>query len=169
MTALKRRSEDHALITDKTPQNFLFIGLIAAAFPEAIIIHVKRNPAAVCWSNYEKYFTDKKLAYAYSLDDILRYYNLYKDLMEFWHRSLPGRIYDISYEDLTVDQEEETLRIIEYIGVGMESACLSPEDNKRSVSTASNVQVRRKVYRGSSERWKRYQPYLNGVLDQLGA
>ena len=169
LSALKNRSGEHALSTDKTPQNFQFIGLIAAAFPEAMIIHVKRSPAAVCWSNYEKYFADKKLAYAYSLDDILRYYNLYQDLMEFWHRSLPGRIYDMSYKELTVDQEEETLRIIEYLGVAMESSCLSPEDNKRSVSSASNVQVRRKVYRGSSEQWKRYQPYLNGLLDQLSA
>ena len=89
--------------------------------------------------------------------------------MAFWHQALPGRIYDLEYEVLTEDQENQTRKLIDHLGLHWDDACLSPQDNNRRVTTASNVQVRQKVYRGSSERWKRYKPYLNGALDGLGA
>ena len=63
------------------PQNFRFIGLLLAAFPEAKIIHVKRNSAAVCWANYKQYFVSKTLGYCYALDDIVSYHKLYKNLI----------------------------------------------------------------------------------------
>ena len=87
--------------------------------------------------------------------------------MEYWHQSLPGRIYELDYELLTSNQQQETHKLVDYLGLGWEEACLSPQDNTRSVSTASNMQVRQKVYRGSSELWKRYRPYLSGALDHL--
>ena len=80
---------------------------------------------------------------------------------------MPGRIYDLDYESLTVNQEEETRELIDHLSLVWDSACLSPEKNKRSVVTASKVQVRREVYQGISQRWKLYQPYLDGELDQL--
>ena len=89
--------------------------------------------------------------------------------MKFWHRELPSTVYDLDYEILTENQEEETRNLMSHLGLEWDDACLSPEHNKRVVATASNVQVRQKVYQGSSERWKRYRPYLNGVLDQLSA
>ena len=88
--------------------------------------------------------------------------------MEYWRLVLPNRIYDLHYEVLTENQEEETRKLITHLGLEWDDACLSPQDNTRSVATASNVQVRQKVYQGSSERWKRYEPYLNGALDCLG-
>ena len=168
LNALKKRSEGNAIVTDKAPLNFRFLGLIARALPEAKIIHVKRDPAAVCWANYTQYFVKDSLGYCYSLDDILHYHELYQDLMEFWHQALPDRIYDLDYEALTENQEEETRKLISQLGLEWDDACLSPQDNRRAVATASNVQVRQKVYQGSSERWKRYEPYLNGALDCLG-
>lgn len=167
--ALKQRSESNAIVTDKMPQNFLFIGLITAALPDAKIIHVKRDPAAVCWANYTQYFDSEDLSYCYDLDDILHYHELYQDLMKYWHQALPNKIYDLDYEVLTEDQEEETRKLIGYLSLGWDDACMSPQANKRGVATASLAQVRRKVYQGSSERWKRYRPYLNGVFDQFGA
>ena len=169
LNALKQRSEGKAIVTDKMPQNFRFLGLIATALPEAKIINVKRDPAAVCWANHTKYFVNDSLGYCCDLDDILHYHELYQDLMSYWHQALPGRIYDLSYEVLTEHQEEETLKLIGHLGLEWDDACLSPQDNNRRVATASNMQVRQKVYQGSSERWKRYKPYLNGALNHFSA
>ena len=108
LEALDQRSEGNAVITDKMPQNFRFLGLITAAFPEAKIIHIKRAPAAVCWANYTHYFLGDSLGYSYCLHDILHYHELYRDLMRYWHKVIPERIYDIDYEALTECQEDET-------------------------------------------------------------
>ncbi|MEK9877261.1 MAG: sulfotransferase, partial [Betaproteobacteria bacterium] len=167
LSSLARCSKGGAMVIDKMPHNFRYLGLINAALPEAKIIHVKRDPAAVCWGNYTKYFAKNSLAYCYSLSDILHYHRLYEGLMQFWHQALPGRIYDLDYERLTENQEEEIRKLISSLGLDWDDACLSPQDNKRGVATASSIQVRQKIYKGSSERWKRYQPYLNGALDHF--
>jgi tetratricopeptide (TPR) repeat protein len=167
LTRLQHMSNGNLIVTDKMPNNFRIIGLLAAAFPEAKIVHVKRNPAAVCWANYKQYFSSKNLGYCYDLDDVINYYRMYTNLMEFWERSLSKRIYSLDYELLTVSQEEETHQVIEYLGLGWDEKCLSPQDNTRSVATASNMQVREKVYQGSSQQWKKYQPFLNGRLDDF--
>ncbi len=160
-------SDDKSVVTDKMPQNFRFIGLATAAFPEAKIVHVQRNPAAVCWANFKQYFTSKKLGFCYELSDITKYYELYKDLMAFWIESIPNRIYDLDYELLTTSQERETRKLIQYLELDWDDACLYPQDNKRIVATASDTQVRRKVYQGSSRDWQVFRPFLNGSLDQL--
>ena len=89
--------------------------------------------------------------------------------MKYWHRALLNRIYDLNYEALTENQEEETRKLIGHVGLGWDDACLSPQDNTRGVATASAAQVRQKVYQGSSEKWKRYRPYLDGALDHFSA
>ena len=167
LTKLKSVSNENLIITDKMPQNFRYIGLLAAAFPEAKIIHVKRNPAAVCWANYKQYFVSKNIGYCYAIDDIISYHKLYENLMDFWTNTLSNRIYKLDYELLIVNQESETRQLIEYLGLDWDEKCLSPQNNMRSVATASNVQVRKKVYRGSSEQWRKYQPFLNGALDSF--
>ena len=167
LTKLKSVSNENLIITDKMPQNFRYIGLLAAAFPEAKIIHVKRNPAAVCWANYKQYFVSKNIGYCYAIDDVISYHKLYENLMDFWTNTLSNRIYKLDYELLTVNQESETRQLIEYLGLDWDEKCLSPQNNMRSVATASNVQVRKKVYRGSSEQWRKYQPFLNGALDSF--
>ena len=118
--------------------------------------------------NYETYFVRKALAYTYSLDDVVTYYGFYQNLMEHWRQSFPRSVYELNYERLTINQEEETRKLISHLGLEWDDACLSPEHNKRVVATASNVQVRQRVYQGSSEKWKRYRPFLNGALDHLG-
>jgi tetratricopeptide (TPR) repeat protein len=167
LTKLQNISNGNLIVTDKVPQNFRYIGLLAAAFPEAKIVHVKRNPAAVCWANYKQYFASKNIGYCYALDDVISYYRLYENLMEFWGNSLSKRIYNLDYELLTVNQENETHQLIDYLGLDWDEKCLSPQDNTRSVATASNMQVRKKVYQGSSQQWKKYEPFLNGALDGL--
>jgi len=165
LNKLQNISNGNLIFTDKMPLNFRYIGLLTAAFPEAKVIHVKRNSAAVCWANYKQFFESKSIGYCYAIDDVITYHKLYENLMDFWTNKLSNRIYNLDYELLTVNQEKDTRRLIEYLGLDWDEKCLSPQNNTRSVATASNVQVRQKVYQGSSEQWKKYQPFLNGALD----
>ena len=165
LSKLQNVSNGNLIVTDKMPQNFRYIGLLAAAFPEAKIIHVKRNPAAVCWANYKRYFVSKNIGYCYAIDDVISYHKLYENLMDFWTSTLSKRIYNLDYEQLTVNQETETRQLIESLGLEWDENCLSPQNNTRRVATASNLQVRQKVYQGSSEQWKKFQPFLNGAFD----
>ena len=165
--ALKKRSDGRSIVTDKMPQNFLYVGLIFSAFPDAKVIHVNRDPAATCWSNYKHYFIDKELGYCYDLDDTVTYFGLYTDLMQFWLGHYGDRIYNLNYDNLTINQDDETRKLIEYLELEWENDCLSPQHNKRSVRTVSQQQVRQKVYQGSSQQWRKFEPYLNGAFDQL--
>tara|TARA_B100000073_G_C23720415_1_gene567435 strand:- start:1181 stop:2161 length:981 start_codon:yes stop_codon:yes gene_type:complete len=167
LTKLKIVSNKNLIVTDKMPQNFRYLGLLAAAFPEAKIIHVKRNPAAVCWANFKQYFMSKNIGYCYAIDDVINYHKLYENLMNFWINRLNNRIYKLDYEQLTVNQESETRKLIDYLDIDWDDKFLSPQNNTRSVASASKIQVRKKVYRGSSEQWRNYQPYLNGAFDGL--
>ena len=164
---LTKLSNNQSFVTDKMPQNFLYIPLICAAFPEAKIIHVKRDAIATCWSNYKHYFALKGLGYSYDLKDVVAYYDLYTDLMKCWQSQYSDRIYNLDYDKLTVDQEDETRQLINYIGLKWEGACLSPHENKRSVRTASQQQVRKRVYQGGSQAWRKYESFLDGAFDSL--
>ena len=111
------------------PLNFIFIPLICAAFPEAKIIHVQRDPKATCWSNFKHYFVYSDLGYSYDLVDVVKYYRLYLGLMKLWDQMCSDRIFNIKYDQLTEDQEPEIRRLISNLGLGWEDACLAPENN----------------------------------------
>ena len=164
---LGKVSENKPFVTDKMPQNFLYISLIFKVLPEAKVIHVKRDPAATCWSNFKHYFSAGGLGYSYDLDNTVRYYKLYQDLMKFWGKHYSRQIYHLDYDRLTIEPESETRKLIEYLELDWEAACMSPQNNKRSVRTASQRQVREKVFRGSSQAWREFEPYLNGAFDEL--
>ena len=87
--------------------------------------------------------------------------------MLFWSKHYPEKIYHLEYEQLTTDQEPETKKLVQYLGIDWEDACLFPEENKRYVKTASNLQVRKRVYKGSSEEWKKFKKYLDRAFDDL--
>ena len=167
LSKLIKRSDGKRLVTDKLPHNFRYIALICSAFPEAKIIHVQRDPAATCWSNYKHYFPASGLGYCYDLDDVTSYYALYSDLMQFFQTCYGDRIYNLDYEKLTAGQNVESKNLIQHLGLEWENACLSPQENKRAVRTASQQQVRQKIYQGSSQQWRKYQPFLNGAFDCL--
>ena len=132
------------------PHNFRFIPLICAAFPQSKIVHVQRDPRATCWSNFKQFFAAKNLGYSCDLKDIVSYYELYRNLMKAWKSQYGDRIYDLDYEKLITDQENETRKLLKKLGLKWQSACLFPQKNKRSVRTASQQQVRQVVYQGSS-------------------
>ena len=126
-----------------------------------------RDARATCWSNFKHYFADNNLGFAYDLRDVVSYYQMYLDLMKVWQSQYGNKIYNLDYEKLTNNQEQETRRLIKYLGLSWENRCLSPHKNKRSVATASQQQVRQKVYKGSSKEWEKYETYLNGAFDCL--
>jgi hypothetical protein len=138
---------DGKLITDKMPLNFKWIGFILAAFPTAKIIHLSRNPIAVCWSNYKTYFKSSGNGFIYDLEDLVVFYDLYLDLMEYWQSLFPGHIYTLNYETLTEDQEHETRELLAYCDLNFEQACLDFYQNKAAVKTASAIQERKKFTR----------------------
>ena len=155
-------------VVDKMPANFRWIGFILAAFPDAKVIRVNRNPRAVCWSLFCRYFPAKGMAYTADLEDIARYYLLYEDLMDFWHRRFPGKVYELQYESLTENQEQESRCLIEYLDLPWEDACLDFHKTERLVRSASNAQVRQPIYKGSSDAWRSFEDHLAPMLDILG-
>jgi tetratricopeptide (TPR) repeat protein len=155
------------IVTDKMPSNFRWIGFIRHALPEAIIIHVRRNPVATCWSVYKTYFATSGNGFSYDLDDVAGYYRLYRELMDFWRERFPGAIYDLDYERLTEDQEAETRKLLAHCGLDWEDACLAFHETKRAVETASAGQVRRAMYKGSSDEWRKFERELSGLLQAL--
>ena len=95
------------------------------------------------------------------------YYRLYEDLMDYWQREYGQLIYRLDYDLLTVNQETETKRLIAHLGIDWDTACLFLHENKRIIRTASQEQVRQRLYQGSSEEWRKFEPYLEGAFDHL--
>jgi tetratricopeptide (TPR) repeat protein len=166
-SSVNRSNIQSEVFIDKMPLNFRFIGFILAAFPRVKIIHMQRSVVATCWSIYKQNFKTVGNGFAFELNDLSEYYKLYTDLMAFWHDKFPGQIYDLNYEKLTENQEEETRKLLEYCGLPWEDACLEFHKNKRAVKTASATQVRKKMYTGSSEAWRKYEKYLQPLLSGL--
>jgi len=154
-----------SLIVDKMPLNFRYIGFILMAFPEAKILHMKRDPMATCWSIYKSFFNGN--SYSFNQEDLAQYYGFYKDLMSFWDKLFPTQIYNVCYEDLTTDQELETRNLLKYCDLEWDENCLNFHKNKTAVKTTSSMQVRQKMYQGSSEVWKKYEDYLQPLIKGL--
>ena len=167
LSYISRLNVSETIITDKMPTNFRYIGFILKAFPEAKIIHLNRDSRAICWSIYKSYFPGEGLGWAFNMKDLAGYYNSYIDLMTFWHQLFPRKIYDICYEDLTTNQEEETRKLLKYCELEWDDNCLNFHTNKRAVKTTSSLQVRKKMYQGSSEVWKKYESYLQPLIKVL--
>jgi len=155
-------------ITDKMPGNFKWIGFLLAAVPGVKIINLQRDPAAICWSIFKRQFGGTGNGYAYDLVDVAEYFKLYDDLMDFWRREFPGRVFDLNYELLTEHQEQETRRLLEYCGLDWEPACLEFHTNRRAVQTLSGQQVRKAMYTGSSDAWRKVEAQLQPMLQVLG-
>ena len=162
---LSSYNSDENIFVDKMPLNFRHVGFILTAFPEAKIIHMNRDPMATCWSIYKYYFNGN--SYSYNQNDLAKYFGLYKELMAFWKELFPNKIYDICYEDLTVDQEEETRNLLKYCELDWDDNCLEFYKNETAVRTTSALQVKQKIYQGSSEVWKKYESYLQPLIKGL--
>ncbi len=166
---LKRMSElsDKKYITDKLPGNFKWIGFIVNAIPESKIIHLERNPMATCWSIYKSNFDNPDMGFTYNQEYIAEFYVMYKDLMNFWKTKYPNKFININYEEFVEDNENNIKKIFQNLELSWESHLLSFYNNKRPVETSSFQQVRKKIYKNSSEEWKKYKKYLEPMMEIL--
>ena len=154
-------------IIDKLPMNFRWIGFIVKAFPEAKIIHLQRNPMAICWSNYRINFPDPGMDFSLSQSDTAKYYTMYDDLMKFWSTNLKNKIININYENFVNNFESETYNLIEKLGIKWEENLKNYNKNNRPVQTASLLQVRGKIKKNTSQEWKKYREYLKIMEETL--
>jgi len=150
---------DFLRLVDKTPLNFLYMGLIHLALPGARVIHVRRNPVDSCYAMYKTLF---RMAYpfSYSLQDIGRYYIAYRRLMAHWRATMPGAFLDVDYESLVNDQENESRRILDWCGLKWETACMDFHQSTEPAATASAAQVRQPMYTTSVNLWHHYRKQL---------
>ena len=157
----------YTYVTDKMPYNFLHLGLISAMFPNASIIHCRRDPLDTCLSIYFHYFQGFH-NYSFNLTNIALYYKSYDNLMSHWEKTIPNPIKTINYEDLTGNKEAEIHSIIDFLKLPWEDACLEFYKNKQVVQTRSNIQVRKPIYTSSVNRWGNYNKHITPLLEVFG-
>jgi tetratricopeptide (TPR) repeat protein len=145
---------------DKMPMNYVFVGLIAKALPGARFVHTKRNPMDTCFSNYKQMFGEGYYGYSYDLEDVAQHYQLYNELMEFWHQQLPGQIIDIEYEQLVAQPEQSVRALLQRLDLPWQSRCMEFHRNDTAVNTASLSQVRQPIYTASVEKWRKFSDQL---------
>jgi len=150
-------------ITDKMPGNFKYTGYIACLFPNAKIIHCKRNPLDACLSMYFQAFNAGH-RYSFDLENLGHWYKDYLCLMEHWHKLLGDRIYNLNYEDLVNNTEETAKKLLAYCGLEWNDQCLQFYATRREVKTASQWQVRQPIYGESVHRWRNYEEYLAPLM-----
>ncbi|GAA4486776.1 tetratricopeptide repeat-containing sulfotransferase family protein [Gluconacetobacter asukensis] len=155
-------------IINKTLSNYQHIALIHALFPNARIIHTVRDPIDTCLSCFSTFFHSQD--FTFDLGELGRRYRSYRELMEHWHGILPnGTIYDVRYEEVVEDLEQNARSLIAYCGLTWDDACLNFHKSKRPVRTASVQQVRKPIYRSSVGRWRPDDAILRPLLDGLGS
>ncbi len=168
LRCLSSSNREKPVITDKMPVNFLWIGCLLSAMPQIRIVNVVRDPRAVCWSLFKHYFPAKWMGFANDLGDLAEYFQEYEELMQFWKKLFPNRIYDLCYERLTENQEQETRNLLNYCDLAWEDRCLEFHKTARVVRTASAAQVRKPMYRSSSEAWRNFEKHLEPLSHRLG-
>ena len=157
--AIAYRFGDKPLYIEKFPENFLYLGFIAKAFPNAKIVHLNRNPMDSCFAMFKQSF----FRYAYSLDDLGPYFAAYHRLHNHWRELLGDRLIEVHYEDLVSHQEDTTRRLLAALNLDFEEACLHFEQNEKASNTASTVQIRQKIHTRSVNRWKCFEKQLQSL------
>jgi tetratricopeptide (TPR) repeat protein len=153
---------------DKTLENYLHIGAIAAMFPKAVILHAVRDPVDTCLSCYRQLFASGSET-LYDLADIGAEYVTYRRVMAHWREVLPGRIVDVDYEVLVADPERRTRWLVtEACGLAWNDAALRFHEAAGPVRTASSGQVRQPIFTTSVARWRRYEAELAPLFAALG-
>lgn len=165
MTTVAYRLGNRPFFIDKLPENFLYLGFIAAAFPEARIVHLRRHPMDACFAMYKQSF----FRFAYSLDDIAEYYLAYDRLQRHWNQVLADRMIEVEYERLVADPEQEIRRLLNRLGMEFEPGCLDFHLNQSPSATASAAQVREKAHTRSVGKWRNWEKSLQPLRERLEA
>ncbi|MDX1518467.1 MAG: sulfotransferase, partial [Woeseiaceae bacterium] len=165
---LRYRLTDEPIFVDKLPFNVLYLGFIARAWPDRPVVLLNRHPMDACFAMYKQVFT-WAYKFSYDLDNLANYYIAYRNLVDHWRDVLGERLVEIDYEDLVSDQEGQTRRLLDRVGLDFEEACLHFDRNTAPTTTASSVQVREKVHTESIGKWKHFEKHLAPLADKLRA
>jgi hypothetical protein len=154
-------------VIDKMPTNFLRAGFIHLMLPRARIIHCRREPSDTCLSCYSKLFTNGQ-EFSYDMRELGTYYCDYARLMSHWRAVLPPeRFFEVDYEAVVIDFEQQIRRLIAFCGLPWDDACVRFHETKRTIRTASKNQVRRPLYGSSIGRWKHFEAQLGPLIEAL--
>tara|TARA_B100000989_G_scaffold32917_1_gene21008 strand:+ start:19376 stop:20896 length:1521 start_codon:yes stop_codon:yes gene_type:complete len=146
--------------TDKAPLNFLYVGFILKYLPNSKFINIVRDPVDNCWSMYKNFFPTK-INFSYNLSDLAEYYKLYRNMIKYWKKYFPEKIFDLSYENLVTNSENEIRNLLNFCELDWDKNCLNPENNKRIIKTISYNQARQPIYKTSLKSYSGYDDYLN--------
>jgi tetratricopeptide (TPR) repeat protein len=162
-----KHSPNSTYIIDKMPSNFLYLGLIHALIPNAQILHTVRDPIDTCVSCFTNFF-DRSQLHSYDQVEMARYFNGYQKIMEHWRKVLPkDAFYDVKYENVIENFETQARHLIEKCNLPWDASCLNFYTTKRSINTASLMQVRQPIYTSSVRKWKAYEENLKPMLAAL--
>jgi hypothetical protein len=166
LDATQRYRKGASRFTDKMPNNFSMVGLLALILPNAKIINARRHPLDSCMGSYKQLFY-RGQSFTYDLVELGEYYLDYQRIMDHWHKVLPGRVLDVQYENMVANQDDETRRLIEFCDLPWEDACLRFYETDRAVNTASSEQVRQPIYSKSINSWRRFESHLGPLVEVL--
>lgn len=162
------RSSGKPWLIDKLPSNFLNIGFIHRALPQARVIHMRRNAMDTCFSNLKELFSNA-CAYSYDQLELADFYAQYRRLMAHWRQLAPEFVLDVSYEELARDPQAQAERILAFCGLDWEPGCIDTGGNAGAVNTASSAQVREPIHQRGIEAWRRYEAHLGPLAARLKA
>ena len=165
-TAIHRKHGTPFFI-DKMPNNFRHIGLIHLILSNARIIDARRGAMGCCFSGFKQLFAEGQ-EFTYGLEEIGHYYKDYVALMEHWDAVLPGKVLKVQYEDVVADVEGQVRRLLDYLGLPFEAACVNFHQTERAVRTASSEQVRQPIFTSGVDQWENFNAFLDPLRAVLG-
>ena len=155
-----------AYFIDKMPNNFALVGFLHLILPNAKVIDARRHPLDSCLGSYKQLFF-KGQSFTYEQFELGHYYLQYRRIMDHWNAVLPGKVLDLHYEQMVLDQENQTRRLLEYCGLPWEDQCLRFYETERAINTASSEQVRQPIYTGALNFWRNYESHLGELIETL--
>ena len=153
------RAAGRDFFIDKLPPNFMLLGFIRRALPQARVVHVSREPMDVCFSNYRAMFGNA-YGYSYGFDSLAHHHGQYRRLMAHWHAAMPGFVLDLPYASLVRDSEAAARRLFDFCGLSLEPGCGDTTRNTGAVATLSAAQVRQPIHARGLGEWRRYERQL---------
>jgi hypothetical protein len=160
LRALRRNAQsDCPRISDKQPLNYFHLAFAALLFPNARVIHCRRDARDNALSIWMENFNPDQ-RYATDFEDLAFFIAQERRLMAHWHSVLPLQTLDIQYEEVVADLEGQARRLIAFLGAPWDERCLNFHQQDRAVQTPSRWQVRQPIYTRSVGRWRHYSPYL---------
>ncbi|MBC7987759.1 MAG: sulfotransferase [Sphingomonadaceae bacterium] len=162
-----QRKTGRTRFIDKMPNNFMHVGLIRLILPNARIIDARRHPLACCFSNFKQHYA-RGQSFSYDLAELGAFYRHYVELMTYFDAVDPGAILRVQYEAVVADLDAEVRRMLDFLGLPFNPACLRYHESDRAVRTASSEQVREPIFREGLNQWRHFEPWLGPLKQALG-